>query len=211
GHPGGDYPTKASTAACTGCHDDVNPSEMTTGAGAPGTNHVPGAQPEAFCSTLCHVPSGAEFGISVAGAHTVPQRSTQLKGLAGAPLSAGPRPRGPGPPTLPGPNGDGTVITSVSGLSTLALAISGPSSDFGGLTPPVTTPSMLSTSGGTLTGPDASGVFTFTTTVANGVPAGGTGTWRVGMEARRNVTIAGQSGTVQEAMQNVLLEFSADG
>src|SRR5262249_9298474 len=52
-----DYLTKASTSACTGCHDDANPSEMTTGAGPPGTNHVPGAQPEAFCSTLCHVPT----------------------------------------------------------------------------------------------------------------------------------------------------------
>src|SRR5262249_44232631 len=211
GATAGDYLTKASTSACTGCHDDANPSEMTTGAGAPGTNHVPGAQPEAFCSTLCHVPSGAEFGISVAGAHTVPQRSTQLKGLAGALPSPGPRPGGPVTLTVPLTNGDGTVITSGSGLSTLARAISGPSSDFGGLTPPVTPPSMLSTSGGTLTGPDASGVFTFTTTVANGVPAGGTGTWRVGMEARRNVTITGQSGTVQEAMQNVVLDFSVDG
>jgi len=211
GATAGDYLTKASTSACTGCHDDANPSEMTTGAGAPGTNHVPGAQPEAFCSTICHVPSGAEFGISVAGAHTVPQRSTQLKGLAGALLSASRSPGGAVTVTFRLTNGDGTVITSVSGLSTLALAISGPSSDFGGLTPPVTTPSMLSTSGGTLTGPDASGIFTFTTTVANGVPAGGTGTWRVGMEARRNVTIAGQSGTVQEAMQNVVLDFSVDG
>src|SRR5262245_15905454 len=48
-----DYLTKASTSACTGCHDDVNPSETATGAGPPGTNHVAGAQPEAFCSTLC--------------------------------------------------------------------------------------------------------------------------------------------------------------
>src|SRR5262249_61447850 len=81
--------------------------------------------------------------------------------------------------------------------------------DFGARTPPVTAPSMLGTSGGTLTGRDASSVFTFTTTVANGVPAGGTGTWRVGMEARRNVTINGQ--TVQEAIQNVVRDFSVDG
>ena len=83
GATAGDYLTKASTSACTGCHDDVNPSEMATGAGAPGANHVAGAQPEAFCSTLCHVASGAEFGLSVAGAHTVPQRSTQLEGPGG--------------------------------------------------------------------------------------------------------------------------------
>ena len=55
GATAGDYLTKASTSACTGCHDDVNPSEMATGARAPGANHVAGAQPEAFCSTICHV------------------------------------------------------------------------------------------------------------------------------------------------------------
>jgi OmcA/MtrC family decaheme c-type cytochrome len=212
-----DYLTKASTSACTGCHDDVNPSEMTTGAGAPGTNHVPGAQPEAFCSTICHVPSGAEFGISVAGAHTVPQRSSQLPGLVGELLSASGSPGGAVTVTFRLKNGDGTVLTTVTGLSTLALAISGPSSDFGGLTPPVTTPSMIgSNPGGTLTGP-VGGVFTFTTKVANGIPAGGTGTWRVGMEARRNVTIVTDpgpppvTGSVTEAMQNVVLDFSVDG
>jgi OmcA/MtrC family decaheme c-type cytochrome len=62
---------------------------------------------------------------------------------------------------------------------------------------------------GMLTGPDGSGVFTYTTTVGNGIPAGGVGTWRVGLEARRNVTIAGQ--TVQEAIQNVVRDFSVDG
>jgi OmcA/MtrC family decaheme c-type cytochrome len=206
-----DYFTKASTSACTGCHDDVNPGETPSTAGAPGTNHVAGAQPEAFCSTLCHVPSGPEFGLSVPGSHTVPQRSMQLEGLVGELLSASGIPGGAVTVTFRLTNGAGTPLTSVAGLGSLALAISGPSTDFGGLTPPVTTPSMLGTSGGTLTGPDGSGVFTFTTTVANGVPAGGTGTWRVGMEARRNVTIAGLSGTVQEAMQNVVRDFSVDG
>src|SRR5262245_47435010 len=211
-----DYLTKASTSACTGCHDDVNPSETATGAGPPGTNHVAGAQPEAFCSTLCHVPTGSEFGLSVGGAHTVPQRSAQLKGLVGELLSAIGSPGGTVTVTFRLKNGDGTLLTltDVKALSSLALAISGPSSDFGGLTPPappVTTPSMLSANGGTLTGPDASGAFTFTTTVPNGIPAGGTGTWRVGMEARRNVTINGVSGNVQEAIQNVVLDFSVDG
>jgi OmcA/MtrC family decaheme c-type cytochrome len=60
-----------------------------------------------------------------------------------------------------------------------------------------------------LSGPDGSGVFTYTTTVANGIPAGGMGTWRVGLEARRNVTVSGQ--TVQEAIQNVVRDFSVDG
>jgi predicted CXXCH cytochrome family protein len=210
GATAGDYLAKASTSACTGCHDDVNPSEMPTGAGPPGTNHVPGAQPEAFCGTICHVASGAEFGISVAGAHTVPQRSTQLTGLVGELLSASGSPGAPVSITFRLTDGAGAPLTTLTGLSTLALAISGPSTDFGGLTPPVTTPALIGGSAsGTLTGPDGSGVFTYTTTVANGIPLGGTGTWRVGMEARRNVTVNGQ--TVQEAMQNVVRDFSVDG
>src|SRR5262249_28930491 len=219
-----DYLTKASTSACTGCHDDANPSEMTTGAGPPGTNHVPGAQTEAFCSTLCHVPTAQrEFDISVPGAHTVPERSTQLKGLVGELLFASGSPGGAVTVTFRLKNGDGTPLTTLTApaLSTLALAISGPSSDFGGLTPPappVNTPSMRPpTSDGTLTGPDNSGVFTFTTTVAKGVPAGGMGTWRVGMEARRSVPIVIDPGppvvtmNVNEVIQNVVLDFSVDG
>jgi OmcA/MtrC family decaheme c-type cytochrome len=220
GATAGDYLTKASTSACTGCHDDVNPSEIpTTGIPklAPGMNHVAGAQPEAFCSTLCHVPTAQrEFDISVPGAHTVPERSTQLKGFVGELLSATGSPGGAVTVTFRLKNGDGTVLTTVTGLSTLALAISGPSSDFDGLTKPVTI-SMLSTSGGTLTGPDGSGVFTFTTTVPNGVPAAGMGTWRVGMEARRSVPIVTDPGpppvtaNVNEAIQNVVRDFSVDG
>src|SRR5262249_61430820 len=60
----------------------------------------------------------------------------------------------------------------------------------------------------TLRGRGGRGFFTYTTRVASGVPAGGTGTWRVGMEARRNITINGQ--TVQEAIQNVVRDFSVD-
>jgi hypothetical protein len=210
GATAGDYSSKASTSACTGCHDDVNPGETPSAAGAPGTNHIAGAQPEAFCSTLCHVPSGPEFGLSVPGSHTVPQRSTQLEGLVGELLSASGIPGGPVTMTFRLTNGAGTPLTSVAGLSSLSLAISGPSSDFGALTPPVTTAAMIGNNpGGMLAGPDGSGVFTFTTTVANGIPAGGIGTWRVGMEARRNVMVDGQ--TVQEAMQNVVSDFSVDG
>src|SRR5207245_11476497 len=90
-----------------------------------------------------------------------------------------------------------------------AVAIGGPASAFGARTPPVTRPALIGGSAsGTVTGPDGSGVFTYTTTVANGIPAGGTGTWRVGMEGRRDVTINGQ--TVREAMQNVVRDFSVD-
>jgi hypothetical protein len=210
GATAGDHLTKASTPACTGCHDDVNPSETATNAGAPGTHHAAGPQPEAFCATLCHTPGGAEFGLSVAGAHTVPERSSQLTGLMGELLSASGSPGGAVTIAFRLSDGAGTPLSSVAGLSSLALAISGPSTDFGALTPSYTTPALIGGSAsGTLTGPDGSGVFAYTTTVGNGIPAGGTGTWRVGMEGRRSVTINGQS--VSEAMQNVVRDFSIDG
>ena len=75
-----DYLQKPSASACTGCHDDVNPSTVATQAGPPGTNHAQGdlvgPQPEAFC-TICHAPTGQEFDITIPGAHTVPERSTR--------------------------------------------------------------------------------------------------------------------------------------
>src|SRR5262249_59336093 len=131
-------------------------------------------------------------------------RWAQLKGLVGELLTAIGSPGGAVTVTFRLKNGDGTLLTltDVKALSSLALAISGPSSDFGGLTPPVTTPSMLGTSGGTLTGPDGSGVFTFTTTVANGIPAGGTGTWPVRMEPRPHLTIPAQSAPLHQPPQH---------
>lgn len=201
--------TRPSTTACTGCHDDVNPSETTTEAGPPGTNHLAGPQPETLCR-LCHTPTGEEFGISVTGAHTLPTRSTQLAGLSGELLSASGAAGGAVTVTFRLRNGDGTALTTLTGLNRVALALSGPTIDLGGATPPVTTPVIFGGgASGMLSGPDGSGVFSYTTTVGNGIPAGATGSWRVGLEARRPVTVDGQS--VNEAMQNVVRDFSVDG
>ncbi len=201
--------TRPSAAACTACHDDVNPGETTTAAGPPGTNHVAGAQPDTLCR-ICHVPTGEEFGISVTGAHTIPARSTQLAGLTGELLSATGSAGAAVTVTFRLRNGDGTALATLTGMNRVALALSGPSTDFGGVTPPVTTPTVFGGgANGTLTGPDGTGVFTYTTTVGNGVPAAGTGTWRVGLEARRTVSVDGQN--VSEAMQNVVRDFSIDG
>ncbi len=200
--------TRPSTTACTGCHDDVNPSQSTTAAGPPGTNHVAGAQPDTLCR-LCHTPTGEEFGISVAGAHTVPLRATSLAGLSGELVSASGSPGAAVTVTFRLRNGDGTPLMTLTGMNRVALSISGPSTDFGGGTPPVTTPTIAGGgAGGMLSGPDGSGVFTYTTTVGNGIPGGATGTWRVGLEARRTVSVDGQN--VSEAIQNVVADFSVD-
>src|SRR5262249_29463810 len=75
------YRTKPSAPACATCHDDVNPSQQTTAAGPPGTNHKPGAYADGQCSACHSDVQSKEFDISVPGAHAVPEQSTQLQGL----------------------------------------------------------------------------------------------------------------------------------
>ncbi|MHB1005102.1 MAG: OmcA/MtrC family decaheme c-type cytochrome [Chloroflexota bacterium] len=64
------YKSRPSAAACGSCHDNVD--------FAKGVNHLPVAA--GSCSG-CHPANGPEFGLSVAGAHTIPERSTQMAGL----------------------------------------------------------------------------------------------------------------------------------
>ncbi|MHB1135148.1 MAG: OmcA/MtrC family decaheme c-type cytochrome [Chloroflexota bacterium] len=66
------WQTQPSAAACGSCHDSV---DFQTGAG-----HAAGPQPDSACAT-CHTAEGPEFGASVTGAHTIPERSTQLRGV----------------------------------------------------------------------------------------------------------------------------------
>lgn len=64
--------TEPSTDACGACHDNVN---FVTGEG-----HAAGPAENGTCTT-CHQPDGAEFGPSIIGAHTIPEKSEQLEGL----------------------------------------------------------------------------------------------------------------------------------
>lgn len=66
------YEVIPSNAACASCHDDVNVNT--------GENHGPGAYANEEC-LICHEPAGREFGISLAGAHTIPQLSTEVPGV----------------------------------------------------------------------------------------------------------------------------------
>jgi len=68
------YYTKPSREACGACHDDIN--------WATGANHAAGAQADSSACANCHIPdSGEEFDASIKGAHTIPEKSKQLKGL----------------------------------------------------------------------------------------------------------------------------------
>jgi OmcA/MtrC family decaheme c-type cytochrome len=203
-----DHLRRPSVLACTGCHDDVNPGQTTINGLAPGTNHLAGPQPEALC-LVCHKDTQAqEFDITVPGAHVNPLRSAVLAGLQGEILTATGAAGTPVTTTFRLRDGGGTPITVLGGFNRVAFAISGPSSDFGALTPPVITPTAVGGgSTGTLTGPDGNGIFTYVT--STNLPATAAGTWRIGLEARRNVTVNGQ--TVSEAVPNPVLDFAVDG
>jgi hypothetical protein len=204
-----DYAEKPSTAACASCHDDVNPGQTPTGAGAPGTNHVAGDQPETLCR-ICHTPTGTEFDISVPGAHTMPLRSTGAPQLAAELRSAAGAASDPITVTFRLTDGAGTALMSLEGLDTVRFNASGPTTDFGATTPPIVSGTAQASSGetGVLTGPDGEGVFTY---VFGTLPAGATGTWRIGIEARTASVTAPNGESVRAAAQNEVLDFSVDG
>ncbi len=72
GPQGANWMNFPATAPCTSCHDQV---DMKTG-----KNHPVGPMPEGTCAG-CHQPKGEEFGPSIAGAHTIPDKSAQLPGV----------------------------------------------------------------------------------------------------------------------------------
>jgi OmcA/MtrC family decaheme c-type cytochrome len=101
------------------------------------------------------------------------------------------------------------VLTSLEGLDAVRFNASGPHTDFGAETPPIVSGTAQAASGetGTLTGPDGDGVFSY---VFGTIPAAATGTWHVGIEARRPAVMVG-SGSVRAAAQNQIRAFSVDG
>jgi OmcA/MtrC family decaheme c-type cytochrome len=85
-----------SRAACGSCHDAI---DWTTGKSkfTGGRDHVGGAQNDDKACKGCHAAdSGQEFDASIAGAHTIPAKSKQLKGvvytLDGAAVKPGEKP-----------------------------------------------------------------------------------------------------------------------
>ena len=163
--------TYPSSKACGSCHDDVN---LTTGA-----NHPTGPQNDATCAS-CHVPqSDTEWDASVKGAHTVPDKSKQLKGLNAEIISVDQAAPGKKPVvTFKLTNGDGTILDPKTFGSSLNIDLGGPTSDYT-LFPDFRERADGATFDGTV------GTYTFT----KAIPADAAGTWTFSIECRRTVTL----------------------
>jgi len=166
--------TFPSRAACGSCHDDI---DWVTGA-----NHPAGAQADDSACASCHIPQGArEYDASIQGAHTVPYKSTQLKGLNSRIVSVTNAAAGQMPtvvfeifendetPVAP------VSFTTSSGSSNLNILMGGPTTDY------AINPIRQRADGAAFDGTTAT--FTFTTPI----PANATGTWAFSIEARRDV------------------------
>jgi OmcA/MtrC family decaheme c-type cytochrome len=204
------FMTNPSRTACGSCHDDVN---FVTGA-----NHPGGIQTDDTLCANCHIPQGEmDFDASIAGAHVAPTASSLLSGLnvkitgvTGG--SAG------GTPTVTFTvlNTKGAAVP-LSALGSISATMAGPTTDYGTTSfgSGVTTPGYVTESMATAATCSAAGTCTYTFTHA--VPAKATGTFAIGIEARRSETVPQliNGATVQTAIQygaaNPVSYFSVDG
>jgi len=200
------YKTNPTAVACGSCHDNVN---FTTG-----LNHAGGSQPDDSMCANCHIPQGElEFDASIVGAHTIPTDSTQLTGWIVNLGAVTNNKAGQAPTikfTMTDKNGVGIGIPTGG---TVSLTMAGPTTDYGYTsfgTASASTPGYV-TESVPATACDTKGNCSYTFT--NVVPAKATGTYAIGVEARRSDTIGAYVGTqsVTYGATNKVVYFSVDG
>jgi len=188
--------TMPNSRACGACHDNVN---FQTGA-----NHAGGLPAADNQCSQCHIPQGElPLDASILGAHTIFQWTPgQLPGVNFKLISAN------------GAAGKAPVVTfslldnagnaiDPSKMNLLNLVLAGPTGDYA---------SVVSESATGATAAGASGNYTYT--FKSVIPANATGTYTVGIEGYRNVTVLPgtvKSQTVRDVGFNQVLPFSVDG
>jgi OmcA/MtrC family decaheme c-type cytochrome len=203
--------TNPNRAACGGCHTDVN--------FATGLNHVNLPQVDDSQCSGCHIPQGElEFDASIKGAHVIPDQSSQIAGINITLVKVTNGAAGKAPTvtfTVRDNKGNGIPMgTFTANSGTLSLTMTGPTSglkmtNFGAdsTTPGYVTESAIN---GSTCSPDGTCSYTF----AHTVPAGSTGTFMIGVEARMTATL--NPGTVLQqttsyGATNQVIYFSVDG
>ena len=202
-----------SRAACGSCHDDVD--------FVSGKNHPGGIQLDDSQCNVCHPPTtGLEFDLSVAGIHTMPWKSKQLKGL-NMKITGMTNVKPGSHPTVNFTIQDNAGSTvALSSLAVLNVAISGPTSDYAYLLPATGYQGTFGNAPGNnpwfenaLTATAVPGGYSYTFTGT--MPSNASGTWAVGGESYQNLTItgtlAGQTFAVRQSAFNPVFYFSVDG
>jgi OmcA/MtrC family decaheme c-type cytochrome len=201
------YLTNPSRAACGSCHDDVN---FVTGA-----NHPGGPQPDDTLCSICHVPQGQiDFDASIAGAHVAPTSSSLLSGLAINIASVQNGTHGSAPVVSFSVLNNAGQAIPLPALGSLSFTMAGPTTDFGytSFGSNVTTPGYVTESATKAATCDGSGNCKYTFTHI--VPAIATGTYAIGVEARRTeVVLAGTPSqqSITYGAPNKVAYFSVDG
>jgi OmcA/MtrC family decaheme c-type cytochrome len=200
------YSTNPTRAACGACHNDVN---FASGAGHPG-----GPQPDDNLCAQCHIPKGEmDFDASIKGAHVAPTSSSLVTGLAVNITKVQNGTAGTAPAvSFTVQDGTGNPLP-LSQLGSISFTMAGPTTDYGytSFGTDVTTPGYVTESAAKASC-DASGncMYTFTHTV----PAKATGTYAIGVEARRTETVLAGT-TIQQSITygapNKVVYFSVDG
>jgi OmcA/MtrC family decaheme c-type cytochrome len=164
--------TRPTRAACGSCHDLI---DWEAGEGHP----VPQFSDD-NCAD-CHLPEGEfEFDISVAGAHVIPTKSSQLAGINMEITEV----TDVAPGSMPTvyfslTNDDGSMVADIAGLRTLTLRAAGPLGDTIDHTIDISQDARTATMVG-----DAY-MATFTTPI----PEDATGTWGFSADVRRTAVI----------------------
>jgi OmcA/MtrC family decaheme c-type cytochrome len=203
--------TNPSRAACGACHDDVN--------FATGLNHVNLPQVNDSQCTQCHIPQGElEFDASIIGAHTVPTQSLTNPGIVVTIVKVDNGVAGKAPTvTFTSKDYSGAPVTMAQltgGSNRMALVMAGPTTDYGytSFGSDVVTPGYVSENPVPTAKCDTGGTCTYTFT--HSIPAKATGTYAIGIEARRGSTLL--AGTAQQQTSeygaiNKVAYFAVDG
>ncbi len=180
---GDNWKTAPSAAACGSCHDDL---DFKTG-----TNHPGGPQPNDNACKACHIPdSGKEFDASIAGAHTIPNASKQLRGIKFEIVSVSDTKPGQRPTVTFNIKDSSGASVDPKDMDNLALTLAGPTTDY---TNRWTETVARKPSNPSLAKDAANGNFTYTFTQT--IPSDATGTYAVGMEGYMNETLKRADGT----------------
>jgi OmcA/MtrC family decaheme c-type cytochrome len=200
-HVGGadsdNYKTMPQAAACTSCHDDVNP--------VTGENHPGGGRDDSRCR-FCHEPEGDEFDSAVASAHLLPLNSQQIRGVNLEILGVSNVVPGNSPViTFSSSDDEGTPIAPAD-MDYLAVTLAAPTSDYSSRV----TETIYRSPSDTLPAVESSGdVYSYTLEYI--IPEDAVGSIAIGMEGYVMETLRDLDEPVRVAAFNPVTYVALDG